>query len=115
MTTKADLLKQIDDAASQYGGAAPSQKSRREGTSNMAKRTGQMVIGGGGGLSVLLGHAERYDRCASPAAQRRHEQALRHREQGEQRGEGRRPRPHEKISENARGSDNQSISLLEKA
>lgn len=48
MTTKADLLKQIDDAASQYGGPAPSQKSRREGTSNMALRTGQMVIGGGG-------------------------------------------------------------------
>lgn len=48
MTTKADLLKQIDDAASQYGGPAPSQsKGRHEGTSNMAKRTGQMVMGGG--------------------------------------------------------------------
>lgn len=46
MTTKADLLKQIDDAASQYGGPAPS-KGRHEGTSNMAKRTGQMVMGGG--------------------------------------------------------------------
>lgn len=43
MNTKADILKQIDDAASQYGGggggpsAAPSVKSRREG---MAKMTG---------------------------------------------------------------------------
>lgn len=41
MTTKADLLKQIDDAASNYGGPGMSQtKSRRDTTSNMAKRTG---------------------------------------------------------------------------
>ena len=42
MTTKADLLKQIDDAASQYGGAPSTTKSRRrrEGTATVAKRTG---------------------------------------------------------------------------
>ena len=43
MNTKADLLKQIDDAASQYGGTAPSTKSRREAT---AIKTGQMVMDG---------------------------------------------------------------------
>ena len=51
MTTKADLLKQIDDAASQYGAPASTAKSRHEGTSTMAKRTGQMVMGGGSGLT----------------------------------------------------------------
>lgn len=45
MSNKLDLLKQIDDAASQYGGVAPSQKSKAE--SSIAKRTGQMVMGGG--------------------------------------------------------------------
>lgn len=55
MNNKADILKQIDDAASQYGGQAasglanPSVKSRRDG---MAKMTGQMVMDGQrGGLS----------------------------------------------------------------
>ena len=42
MNNKADILKQIDDAASQYGGGtAPSTKSRREAT---AIKTGQMVM-----------------------------------------------------------------------
>ena len=43
MNTKADLLKQIDDAASQYGGPAPSTKSKREA---VAIKTGQMVMEG---------------------------------------------------------------------
>lgn len=43
MNMKADILKQIDDAASHYGGAAISTKSRREG---VAKMTGQMVMEG---------------------------------------------------------------------
>ena len=42
MNTKADILKQIDDAASQYGGGTgQSTKSRREAT---AIKTGQMVM-----------------------------------------------------------------------
>ena len=43
MNSKADILKKIDDAASQYGGTAPSTKSRREAT---AIKTGQMVMEG---------------------------------------------------------------------
>ena len=53
MSAKAALLAQIDDAASQYGGPAPSNKSRpsRMEGSGVAKLTGQMVIGGGSGLT----------------------------------------------------------------
>jgi len=52
MSTKADLLKQIDDAASQYGGAAPSQTKSRVGVDRgQVKRTGEQILKGNSGLT----------------------------------------------------------------
>lgn len=52
MSNKADLLKAIDDAASQYGGQAPSQARSRVGIDrSQALRAGEQIMKGNSGLT----------------------------------------------------------------
>lgn len=50
MSNKLDLLKAIDDAASQYGGQAPSQ-TRSRVDRGQVQRTGEQIMKGNSGLS----------------------------------------------------------------